>query len=116
MKRMIQALTVPPLAVCRYGCAGCCAAPIGVFWIAGVVSLIYAFFGGPTGQEGISSGTLMLGIILWAIASLWASNTIRNVDGDNDCKARPEGACKVFRPSDKFDDSDPMDEVKKFQR
>ncbi len=116
MKRTIQALLVPPLAVCRYGCAGCCAAPIGVFWIAGIVSLIYAFFGGPTGQEGISTGTLVLGIVLWAIASLWANNTIRNVTEDSHCDSETPGFCRVFKSADILDESDPMDEVKKFQR
>lgn len=65
VKRRLLALIAPPVAVCRYGCAGCCAAPIGVFWIAGMVSIVYAFFGGPAEVEGFSSGTFLLGAILW---------------------------------------------------
>ena len=31
MKRKLLAILAPPVAVCRYGCAACCEAPIGVF-------------------------------------------------------------------------------------
>ena len=86
MRRSILALAVPPLAVCRYGCAGCCAAPISVFWVAGIISIIYAFFGGPTGAAGISLGTLALGVILWSIATIWAENVIKGVTEDEKAK------------------------------
>ncbi len=115
MKRSILALAVPPLAVCRYGCAGCCAAPIGVFWLAGIISIIYAFFGGPTGVEGISLGTLALGLVLWAIATIWAENVIKGVSADEKdkkCEAKESTVCRLVQP--KLDDSDPMEEVKKF--
>ena len=115
MKRSILALAVPPLAVCRYGCAGCCAAPIGVFWLAGIISIIYAFFGGPLGTEGISLGTLALGVVLWAIATIWAENVIKGVTADETDKKCETGAgsvCRLVQPQ--LDDSDPMEEVKKF--
>lgn len=116
MKRSIQALFVPPVAVCRYGCAGCCAAPISVFWITGMVSIIYAFFGGPTGTEGLSLGTLTLGATLWGIAAIWAENVIRGVEADEssaNCKNKTSSVCRIVKP--KLDESDPMEEVKKFQ-
>ena len=116
MKRSIQALFVPPVAVCRYGCAGCCAAPITVFWIAGIVSIIYAFFGGPTGTEGLSLGTLTLGAALWGIAAIWAENVIKGVADDeqsDSCKGKTSNVCRMVKP--KVDESDPMEEVKKFQ-
>ena len=112
MKRTIQAIITPPVAVCRYGCAGCCAAPIGVFWVAGITSIIYAFFGGPAELETISWGTLALGIILWAIAAIWAENTIKNVQAD-ECANNVSNVCRMVNP--KMDESDPLDEVKKFQ-
>ena len=115
MKRSILALAVPPLAVCRYGCAGCCAAPIGVFWLTGIISIIYAFFGGPTGAEGISLGTLALGVILWAIATIWAENVIKGVTADEKDKngeRKTSSVCNLVQP--RLDDSDPMEEVKKF--
>lgn len=115
MKRSILALLVPPVAVCRYGCAGCCAAPIGVFWITGIVSIIYAFYGGPLGSEGISLGTLTLGAVLWGIAAIWAENVIRKVDEDSSdsrCESRSSTVCRLVQP--RIDESDPMDEVKKF--
>jgi len=116
VKRSIMALLVPPIAVCRYGCAGCCAAPIGVFWIAGIISIIYAFFGGPAGVEGVSLGTLTLGATLWGIAAVWAENVIKGVEADEKdpkCEASASTVCRIVRP--RSDESDPMDEVKKFQ-
>lgn len=112
VKRTIQAIIIPPVAVCRYGCAGCCAAPIGVFWIAGITSIIYAFFGGPAGLETISWGTLALGIVLWVIAAVWAENTIKGVKAD-ECENRVSSVCRMVAP--KVDEADPLDEVKKFQ-
>lgn len=113
MKRRVLALIAPPVAVCRYGCAGCCAAPIGVFWIAGMVSIIYAFFGGPAEIEGFSAGTFLLGIILWGIASTWAELTIGGIDADDKCDQNSSTLCRVVKP--RIDDSNPLDEIKKFQ-
>lgn len=112
MKRTLQAVVTPPIAVCRYGCAGCCAAPIGVFWIAGFTSIIYAFFGGPAELDGISWGTMALGLILWSIAAIWAENTIKGVEAD-ECENKVSSVCRIVRPN--IDESDPLDEVKKFQ-
>lgn len=112
MKRTIQAVITPPIAVCRYGCAGCCAAPIGVFWIAGIVSIIYAFFGGPAELDTISWGTLGLGVVLWTIAAIWAENTIKGVAAD-ECENKVSNVCRMVKP--KVDESDPLEEIKKFQ-
>ena len=117
MKRSVLGVVIPPLAVCRYGCAGCCAAPIGVFWLAGIISIVYAFFGGPTGSDGISLGTLALGVILWVIAIIWAENVIKGVtedENDKKCETKASTVCRLVRP--KLDDSDPMEEVKKFHQ
>ena len=113
MKRRVLAIIAPPVAVCKFGCAGCCAAPIGVFWIAGLVSLIYAFFGGPAGLEEFSGGTFILGAILWAIATTWAELTINGIDADDQCDQQNSSLCRMAKP--KLDDSDPLDEIKKFQ-
>jgi len=113
LKRRILALISPPVAVCKYGCASCCAAPIGVFWIAGLVSLIYAFFGGPAGIEGFSAGTFLLGVILWGIATTWAELTINGIDADDQCDKENSSLCRMVKP--KIDDNDPLDEIKKFQ-
>ncbi|HHC72033.1 MAG TPA: hypothetical protein ENK54_03975 [Thiotrichales bacterium] len=80
MKKTLLGLFAPPLAVCRYACASCCAAPIGVFWITGIVSMLYGLEGGPLGQPGISWPTIVLGIMLWSISTLWAIITLRNVE------------------------------------
>lgn len=113
MKRRFLALIAPPVAVCHYGCAGCCAAPIGVFWLAGMVSLVYSFFGGPAGVEGFSIGTFILGAILWVIATVWAELTINGIDADDKCDPNSSSLCRVVKPT--LDDSNPLDEIKKFQ-
>jgi len=103
---------VPPLAVCRYGCAGCCAAPIGVMWIAAVISIIYGFTGGPAEVDGISWVTVLLGSSLWLIASIWAITVIRGVDADNvdpKCANRRSPVCRIANDDD---DDDPMSEIK----
>jgi len=110
MQRTTLAILVPPLAVCRYGCAGCCAAPIGVFWIAGIVSIVYGYFGGPAGLEGVSWATVLLGLGLWLIASVWAGMAIRGVK-DDECKRKRSNVCRMVSPDQ---DSDPMDDIKKF--
>ncbi len=110
MNRYILSLLVPPIAVCRYGCAGCCAAPISVFWIAGLASLAYGYLGGPLQLNGISWYTMGLGAILWAIASLWALITVHNVNGEL-CQSKTNKLCTKITP--KLDESDPLDEIRK---
>ena len=116
MKRKLTAITSPPLAVCQYGCAGCCAAPIAVFWLSGIVSIVYSFFGGPAGVEGFSWPTFGLGVALWAIAATWAENTIKGVEADASdpkCEGKASNVCRIVRP--RIDESDPLEEIKKFQ-
>lgn len=109
MKATLLTLMTPPLAACRYGCAGCCAAPIGVFWLTGIVSILYgAIWGGPA--EGTGWQIVMLGIGLWGTAVLWAILTIRGADEDK-CADRTSTLCSKILPS--LDETDPFDEVRK---
>lgn len=111
MKRSALSLLVPPYAVCRYGCAGCCAAPIAVFWLAGITGIIYgAFFGGPLGLQTISWNTVGLGALLWAIAAVWSSVTVHTVDDDR-CAKRTAPICNKIVP--RADEQDPFEEVRK---
>lgn len=115
MPRTLLAILVPPLAVCRYGCASCCAAPIGVFWFAGLFSIVYGYFGGPAGLETISWMTILLGFVLWAIAALWAYTTIQGVENDQadpECQSKRSNFCSMVSPDDQS--GNPLDEVKKF--
>lgn len=111
MNRYLLSLLVPPVAVCRYGCAGCCAAPISVFWLAGIASLLYGYLGGPLELNGVSWYTLGLGSMLWGIASLWAMITVHNVNTDL-CESKKRSICGNVAPA-KLDESDPMDEIRK---
>jgi len=110
MKRIVLALLVPPFAVCRYGCAGCCAAPIGVFWLTGIVSLIYGYLGGPLHLDTVSWYTVGLGAALWAIAAVWAAITLLTVDDDK-CQKKSSPICSKIIP--RHDESDPFDEIRK---
>lgn len=82
MGKGLFTLFVPPMAVYRYGCAGYCAAPIGVFWIAGIASLVYSLEGGPVGNHETNWVIVELGIVLWAIASAWTWTTIERTQRD----------------------------------
>jgi hypothetical protein len=112
MNRTMLAFLVPPFAVCRYGCAGCCAAPIGVFWLTGIVALIYGYYGGPLELAGPSWGTIGLGVALWLIAAVWAALTIRAVDEDK-CRRKTSPLCGKIKPQP--DERDPLDQVRKAQ-
>jgi hypothetical protein len=107
--KQILTLLVPPYAICRYGCTGFCAAPIGVFWLTGLFGIIYGFMGG----LGISQGTdwlvVSLGAGLVAIAAGWAWLAIRKAEQEeHDSAGNP--VCRIF-PG--VDESNPFDEVKK---
>ncbi len=110
MKRTLTTLFVPPFAACRFGCAGCCAAPIAVFWITGIVGIGYGLLGGPANLMGPSWSTVGLGLALWTIASVWAAVTIRGADEDK-CARRNSTLCHTILPAG--DETDPLDEVRK---
>ena len=116
MQRKLMAVFTPPLAVCKYGCASCCAAPIGVFWVTGMVSIVYGVLGGPAGLNGISWITVGLGLALWVLAVVWAENTIQGVEADQadpKCQSNASTVCRIVRP--RLDETDPLDEIKKFR-
>ncbi|MEE9493085.1 MAG: hypothetical protein V3W04_06875 [Gammaproteobacteria bacterium] len=109
MKRILITLFAPPVSVCKFGCAGCCAAPISVFWLAGLASLVYGLLGGPTNMMGISWTTIWLGLALWSIAAIWAAVAIHNTDLSG-CESTKPLLCQPFTT---MDETDPFDEVKK---
>ncbi len=109
MKRAALTLVTPPIAACKFGCAGCCAAPIGVFWITGIVAIVYGMVGGPTHLMGPSWTTVGLGLALWAIASVWTAITIRSASEEK-CAGRKNPLCDRIT---RTDESDPFDEVRK---
>lgn len=108
--RQILTVLAPPLAVCRYGCARCCAAPISVFWLSGISAIVYGFLGGPANLATVSWTTVLLGIALWVIASVWAGTVIRTVD-DPSCGKNQSPLCQIIGPQN---DDNPLDNVKKF--
>jgi len=109
MTRYVLSVFTPPLAVCRYGCASCCAAPIGVFWIGGIVALVYGTLGGPLQLAGVSWGTVALGVLLWLAATVWAALTVRAMDQDL-CESQSSPLCSRVMPE--VEEPDPMEEVR----
>lgn len=110
MKRYLTSALMPPVGACRYGCGTSCAAPVTVFWLFGVVSIIYGFLGGPTGETGISWYTVLLGCAMWGIAAVWTMLTLQGVEAD-----RCHGALSSRDQHIKTEDAeaDSFDEVKK---
>ncbi|HHI76921.1 MAG TPA: hypothetical protein ENJ94_07090 [Gammaproteobacteria bacterium] len=82
MKRHITATLIPPVGACRYGCGTSCAAPITVFWLFGVISVVYGLLGGPTNEPGVSWYTVGLGVVMWGIAAVWTLVTLQGVEAD----------------------------------
>lgn len=111
MLHFLLALFAPPVAVAVNCRAWGCTAPISVFWITGIVGIAYGLVGGPTVGTQINLYVVILGLILWAISSVWAILTIvgnqrakmgQEVDGSGPAHHHPD-----------VDESDPMDQVRK---
>ena len=77
MKRTLLTLVTPPFAVCKYGCATCCAAPVGVFWITGIFAICYGMAGGPASRLSPSWITVLVGLALWGMAVAWAALAVQ---------------------------------------
>ncbi|MEN8175131.1 MAG: hypothetical protein ABFS23_05180 [Pseudomonadota bacterium] len=81
-RKVLTALLAPPVGACRYACGNQCAAPITVFWLFGIVAVVYGLLGGPTGDPGIHLYTLALGAAMWLIASVWTLLTVSGTEED----------------------------------
>jgi hypothetical protein len=112
MKRAVLTVLTPPVAAARYGCAGFCAAPISVFWITGIVAIVYGVIGGPTNLMGPSWNTVVLGFTLWGIAVVWASVTLRSADV---ARCDHHHGAPRHQILSRDDEPDPFDEVRKVQ-
>ncbi len=101
MKRSLMATMVPPLALRHYGAAGMTAAPIGVVWVGSLVAIGHGLLlGGP--------GVVLVGIVLWFIASCWARLVLRGVEYD--LHHAPESTHDHQVPP-RADDPDPLRQV-----
>ncbi|MFQ5644384.1 MAG: hypothetical protein ACE5FQ_11920 [Thiogranum sp.] len=81
-----------------------------MFWITGIVSIVYGIVGGPANLMAPSWNTIALGLALWGIAAVWAAITIRSAD-ENRCKGSKTPLCDKILPA--TDETDPFDEVRK---
>ncbi|MCB1817751.1 MAG: hypothetical protein H6960_08025 [Chromatiaceae bacterium] len=110
MRSYMTSALFPPVGACRYGCGTNCAAPVTVFWLFGVVSVIYGLLGGPTGEPGISWYTVGLGFGMWGIAAVWTMLTIQGVEADR-CHGMWSPRDHHVAPDEA--EADPFDEIKK---
>ncbi|MGW8309769.1 MAG: hypothetical protein ACWGNB_01780 [Thiogranum sp.] len=85
MSRLFLSLIAPPVAVCKYGCGDCYAAPVGVFWLAGLCAVGYGLLGGPVSAPHVSLSSILLGLALWGVAVLAATIATRGA-GSNLCE------------------------------
>ena len=115
MTRATLSLLAPPLAVARYGCAGRCAGPIGMVWMAGIASLVYGGLGGPLRSGSVAWTVVGLGVVLLMTACAWALLTVQGVSDDHqkERRARCNTRGIVSQPPAGPDDSDPLEEVRR---
>jgi len=104
MKRAALTLLAPTVAVCRFGCASCYAAPITVLWLAGIVAIVFGFLGGPVGLAEPGWRVVALGLALWGMASLWTAIAIRGSD-EQQCDSPDSPVCHTINPGTDESDS-----------
>lgn len=110
LKRYVTSALLPPVGACRFGCGTNCSAPVTVFWLFGVVSVVYGLLGGPMGEPGISWYTIILGLVMWGIAAVWTMLTIQGVETDR-CHGLLSTRDRHVEPDET--ELDPFEEIKK---
>ena len=110
MKRTLVALIAPPAAVVHHGSAGYTAAPIAVFWLTSLFSLVYGLSGGQLGNlEGSEWIIIGLGVLLWLIAAAWARLVVSGVDAD--IHHHPDSPLD-HRVKPELDEEDPFNQLR----
>mgnify|MGYP007121444648 CR=1 FL=1 len=110
MRKTLITAMIPPLSACRYACNTQCAAPITVFWLFGVVSVVFGVLGGPTNHTDVSWPTIALGVAMWAISSVWTTLTLSGVEAD--LRHSPASSRdRQVSPSEQ--EGDPLEEIRK---
>ncbi|MGF1644496.1 MAG: hypothetical protein ACFCUJ_12680 [Thiotrichales bacterium] len=110
MKKVLWATFVPPVAVCRFGCANACAFPVAAFWVGGIALLGFHFTQKPHLNSLIETGSLVAGLTMLAISMVWAQLVIAQVRRDG-CGDRERNIICSAIPS--ADEVNPLDEVKR---
>ncbi len=82
MSRLKWIIFIPPVAVYGYGRANVTCAPIALFWLTSLISIVYGFLGGVRELTTTSWIEIILGLTLWIIASSWAYLAVKAADID----------------------------------
>lgn len=110
MRKAVLTIVAPPVAICRFSCAECCAAPIGVFWLTGIIGIIYGFLGGPTNLASPDWSFIGLGLALWGIAAAWTAIAVRGYD-EGKCSSAGSTLCSTIKSS--CNENASFDEIRK---
>jgi hypothetical protein len=112
MNKTQLTLIFPPLSACRYGCAGrCCALPITVFWVSGIIGIVYGLNGGLGLFPGVDWFVLAISAALILISIGWTHLLVNKAE-NMDC-SQPHSRSAFCTPVNRMDESDPFDEIKK---
>ncbi len=106
MQRTTLTWIAPPVAVWHYGAASATAFPIAVFWVTALFSLGYGLAGGMQGLTRASALEIVVGIMLWNLATVWARLVIRGVAND---EAGDTGSPHQQKVDPRADEADPLD-------
>ena len=118
MHRYLLGLLLPPVAICRYGCAGCCALPISVFWIGGITALTYFLFHAAPEHTWLHQGSLILGVAMIAISVVWTLLTLNRVirDGCEQSESKNKKFCGGTTTRYSEYEEDPLEEVQRLKK
>ena len=109
MRTRNLAYIAPPLAVVRVGGTGIpCAGPVGLFWLGGIGTLVAGLVTPHTWMVG-------LGLILWALAAIWARETVQAIREDRfdlrrGCRSGDSTLCRQVPPE--AHEADPLEQFR----
>ena len=109
MQNRNLAWIAPPIAIARAGGVALpCTAPVGLFWIGGIGTLVA---GAATPYAWLAG----LGLILWVLAGIWSRETVAAIREDrlelrHGCRDGDSTLCRQV-PPDAYE-SDPLDQLR----
>lgn len=111
MQKKTLAWLVPPFAIARFGGrVAWCAAPIGTVWMSAIVGILIGLQGDmSTSEHKPMLWVVGLGIVIWAVSSVWALMVIGGVDHD---VAHDEDSTLDHTVNATDDEHDPLEQIR----